>query len=552
MHHYTFSKGALVMGVVLLFLFSCKNYYKVNTITHPDRKLSVMDSLSSQNRYFILRVDDAAYRMKNIEISKDRKSLSFKADSVPPFHYKHISSLGKRNYKKDLDERVVINEVHLFIKNGEPIKYGEKNTFPFDDLIRLEILEHDAGRTTGSYVLGAVIGVAATFAVLAIIIAATKSSCPFISGYYGNEMTLQGEIYGGAIYPQLARHDYLPLRLDKNPKGNYEILISNELKEKQYTDLAELWVVHHEKGVRVLPDENGNLYSIGQTVSPVEAKDNNNISKLDFVIAPNDHKIYSFEDTLTSNGVNELLLAFNNTTKAEKARLVIRAKNSYFLDYLYGELAKGLGSYYPRYIKKQEKRPAADLKKWVEDQRIPLEVLLRTKEGWKRKALLTTVGPLEFRDLVVELELDPKDPILEVKLRTGFMFWEVDAVSADFSEPSKFVVEKIKPFLATDEKGTDVINKLMEKDNIFHEQPAIGNWVSIQFRPGADNTSFTSSSFILHAYGYYQHIRDYKGTVDIKFLKQFKKADAFAKYGIKQFRSIQEQEIKNIALTTKY
>jgi hypothetical protein len=107
--------------------------------------------------------------------------------------------------------------------------------------------------------------------VVGIIIAATKSSCPFISAYTNNEFVLQGEIYGGAIYPQLARDDYMPLRMNPTIDNNLQLKISNELQEQQYTDFADLIVVTHSKNTKVLADEKGNLYGIFDPKSPIAA-----------------------------------------------------------------------------------------------------------------------------------------------------------------------------------------------------------------------------------------------------------------------------------------
>src|SRR5207237_9778106 len=135
-------------------------------------------------------------------------------------------------------------------------------TLSLDRIQKIEVIEKDNKRTTNSYVIGAIGYTFGSLAVAAIIIVATKSSCPFVSANTGNEFELQGEIYGGAIYPQMARDDYMPLRMKPTAEGTLQVKISNELKEKQYTDFADLLLITHSENTKVLSDEKGNLYEI--------------------------------------------------------------------------------------------------------------------------------------------------------------------------------------------------------------------------------------------------------------------------------------------------
>ncbi len=133
----------------------------------------------------------------------------------------------------------VLTEVHLYIAQDTPLSMGSY-TLALDRIGKIEVIEEDRKRTTNSYVSGAVGYTLDTIAIAAIIIAATKSSCPFVSANTGNEFVLQGEIYGGAIYPQMARDDYMPLRMQRTPGGTLQLKISNELQERQYTDFCRL------------------------------------------------------------------------------------------------------------------------------------------------------------------------------------------------------------------------------------------------------------------------------------------------------------------------
>jgi hypothetical protein len=103
----------------------------------------------------------------------------------------------------------------------------------------MELMVHDKKRSSRNSTLAAIGIPIVTVAIIGAIAALTKDSCPFISVYDGNNYFLQGETFGGAVYPSLARADFVPLPAAAIGR-EVNLMISNELKEKQYTDYADL------------------------------------------------------------------------------------------------------------------------------------------------------------------------------------------------------------------------------------------------------------------------------------------------------------------------
>ena len=269
----TLSKKSICAAVVLLIATqACNNYYKVSRKSNIT-VITDTSSVSNMNRYFILRSGSNAYYMNNIMLSKDRKSLTCSLQALPEEHTLHLRNgrSGHMRFKINKPEASVINEVHLYIPRDSAAVTNKSYFLSLNKVMKIEVLEKDKGRTRASYILGGLAITGGALLVAGIIVLATKSSCPFVSAYDGNNMVLQGEIYGGAIYPQLARNDYMELKMAPAPNGNLQLQISNELKEKQYTDLAELMVVTHDKDVQLIVDENGKLYSVVAPVLPVAA-----------------------------------------------------------------------------------------------------------------------------------------------------------------------------------------------------------------------------------------------------------------------------------------
>ncbi len=543
----------LITGfVTLLVVAACHNYYKATPGRTGTYAPATLDSLRQLNRHFILRHGTQALYMTNMVLSADQRTLTARLDSVPPNLQRHLQGGrgGSLRYKAvgEANERDVLSEVHLYTVDLPDVAPGENFSLPLDRVQKIEILEKDRKRTTNSYVLGAIGYTLGAFAIAAIIIAATKSSCPFVSAYDGNNFALQGEIYGGAIYPQLARHDYLPLKMAPLADGSLQLKISNELKEVQYTDMADLWVVTHEKGTAVYPDEQGHLYSVSNPQPPLSATLNGKKDLLLPLQKENDQAVAYLDDTTSTDAGNTVLLQFKKEKEVPGAKLVLTLKNSYFLDLLYGELANGFGSYYETYLKKQSKKPAAELQQWINAQQLPLSVSVRTKQGWKKLTDLTTVGPLAYRTLVVPVDTrDVAGDKVDVKLSSGFMFWELDYAALDVSAAQGFSLQKLSPAAAIDEQGQDVLALLQKEDNRMLEQPQVGNVATLTYKPSGANAANREQTCFLHVKGWYRHVRHFQHGPNVAFLKQFLKPGAFPAYGKVLYQQVYTENLRLIA-----
>ena len=544
----------LLLPASLLMIMACHNYYKVTTARagNTAETYSSTDSLHMLNRYFILRCNGRAYSMIMTELSADRKTASCVLEPLSNNHllYAETGGSNKMMYKKNsVEQSAVLSEVHFYTSPDPDVKVGPY-ILQLDKVTKIEVIEFDKKRTTNSYVIGAVGYTLGGLALAAIIIAATKSSCPFVSAYQGEDFSLQGELYGGAIYPQLARHDYLPLKITPEANDQLRIKISNELKERQYTDMADLWVINHPVGSKVLADESGNLYCITRPETAIRAlfEDTKNVTGE--LSTAHDNKLLYFDDTTTA--VNQVRLLFRKQEVQKNGILQLTLKNSYWLDYLYGELAKGFGSSYAAYMEQQKTKPAAELNKWVNDQSIPLTVSVKTNAGWKEVTRITTTGPLATRDIVVPIDCSQcPGTDVEIRLSCGFMFWEIDYAAMDFSGGKSFTMQVLSPIKAVDENGTNQLPALQKEDGLYLDQPQIGNVATLTYKNVPPASSSIIQSYILHSKGYYEHIRDFSGQPNLAFLQQFRNPDAFPAFGASLYRKISHDTWNNMAAIQK-
>lgn len=543
------SFNSRLLGIILLVLIaaSCQRFFMpVKSTANTSSEKATYIAGNQLDKYFILRQGSSAYAMKQIVVDKEKNALTCVLETVPPEHRLYLNPRNtKYTYKEAKDEesastgnRVkapVLKEVHIYIKEEVPAVLNQQITIMLDQINMIEVLEHDRSRTTSSYVLGGVgLGVGA-IVLAGVIIALTKESCPYVSVYDGTQYNLQGELFGGSVNRQLERTDYVPLSAPLI-NNQYRIRISNQLKERQYTNSAALRIVEHPTGVQPYIDANGNVYTTSNPVAPEEAWLNTRDIRNE--LQTPDGKSCSFNDTSNPNGLNNVRLVFPVNKEVKEAKLMLRLKNSYWLDYLYGEFARRFGSNYVKWQQKQQQRPAADMMRWIDEQRIPLQVRINASNGWHTVAALKTTGPLLNRDLVVPLDLsNVQGNSVELVLSSGFMFWELDYAALDQTANQCNVVTDLQPLTATDEQGQSVREALLTNDNQYLNQPNVGNTAELVYEWKQQPKNGYTYSVFLVTRGYYEPIREFTGKPDVAFLKQFRKPAAMSTFSMNNWKA---------------
>ena len=377
--------------------------------------------------------------------------------------------------------------------------------------------------------------------VIAAIIAATKSSCPFVYINNGEAFTFTGEMYGGAIYSSLERDDYMPLPGFFPTDGVYQLRISNELLERQYTNLANLIVVDHPKHSIVVLDKYGKIQTINSPQLPIHATSGSSLNVNNY-IEKKDSSAYLFNENADDNqDVSNLVLSFKKPENAKTGKLILNAKNSFWLDYIYGQFNEQFGTYFNSFTEKQRKEPAGKLNQWSLEQSIPLSVYVKTETGWRFIDYFNSIGPLASRDIVMPIDITQiKGDTITIKLECGFMFWEVDYAAMDFSENIASETYQLKALSAIDEKGFDVSSLIATTDDNYLIQPEIGNVVTVTYQAPIKND--LEQSIFLHSRGYYEYIRDYKNLPNISNLRSFKNKGSFTSFAKKHYDAFMTTE----------
>ncbi|HSB91992.1 MAG TPA: hypothetical protein VLC28_02690 [Flavitalea sp.] len=536
--------ACLFLLVPIMYFESCKFYKPITKEAYNDQsKDSSLSALNAQGRYFILRKGYYSYSLTDLVLDANKMTLTAKPGEIPRQHSVYVLHKENKPYKysKSKGEAVVLSEAHIYTVDTSQIDTSSVYTVQLSDVKKIEMIEFDKKKTHGSVAGGIVAGVlGAALATVAIAAlsepstpppSSTVSSCPYVSTFDGDNYDLQGEIYSASIYQSLQKDDYLPLQV-KGINGNYHIKISNELKEVQHTDFADLLVVDHDANVQVLINPDGRMISVSNGLPPESASLNNHVDVRNELLMKDNVNCY-FKDDNGVRSAEDLFITFKHDSKQRQGKLILSGKTSSWVNYLFGEFTREFGSYYHKWAKQQEKKPASELEKWRDDQNIPLTVSIKTPTGWKEIQKLKAIGPLLNRDMVIPVDL-PNDEIVEFKISCGYLFWELDYVAMDYSPNTDFSVTTIKPFEAIDETGANVLPSILQPDKQYLVQPKIGNATVVKYKsmpakPGKAQT------FFLHSSGYYTHIRNYKGSPKTAFLKSFEKPGALASFSRQKF-----------------
>lgn len=536
---------SVVLALAVLNLSISCSYFSVRDLPSTEEIIvNEVNNFNASEKYVIVHSNDSVWHLKDMILNDDEQTIS---GTIEPVSEAHI-------YKKERDEKRVhrykrnihdpLNEIHFYLKTSSSYQLNQNVSVPLKDIEKISYNDRNTGRTIANMFVGAV-GI--TFATI-LIIAALKSSCPFVYIKNGQEYQFTGELYPGIITPTLQTNDYLSLPNFYQENGYYTIKVANHLKEIQYTDQLQLLLASHPKNVEVLIDSQGNFQTFSNIFPPTKIINGSQNNTLDLALKK-DNNFYSFNSPQsTPNSTRYIEFEFDKPKQAPTAKLYLTAKNSMWLDYVFGKFNAQFGSYYNTFQKNQQKVKKETLNKWTNGQHIPLSVYVKTGNGWELIERLKTVGPLAMRDLVVPIDLSSiKEDTIQIRLETGFMFWEVDYVGMDFSNNLDLNVAQINPVSAIDKNGNDVTHLLTFPDQKYFVQPEIGDEVIVHFPSVVSTDSLTASSVFLKNRGYYNYIRDYDGLPDVERLKKFKEDNSFTVFAEKAYLDFINFSLNNLA-----
>jgi hypothetical protein len=526
-----FGTLAVVTTILIFTLFSACAYYRVTTSSNPNS--GVISPLASLNKVFVIHSDSGIYLINDIKLVNDSIKGKLLVDyySFPSKRTTFPDANSSNKYNRNKGDGRITNEVHLYLLTGS--QYPENSaSIALKDIYRCDVYNHDSAKTTTIGVLSVLGVLLSPFILIILILLAliiTGNSCPYVYVNTGHGYVFAGEIYSGAIYVPLERHDYLNLPELVAVNGKYLLKITNELKEIQHTNLTELMVIDHPANSVVLVDKYGNCQT-NSGVAPVMSATNLTGKDINQLVGVKDSLCYYGETPSKGGALTDgVIMSVDPPKDAKTAKVFIRAKNSIWLDNVYKNLHNLLGSYNDKWTEKQNKADASKLRDWAISQKIPLLLYVEKNGEWVYCDNFNLAGPMAYKDDVLTVDLKGiGNGKLRIKLESGSYFWEIDYVGVDFSTNIPVDISLAKLENAITEDKANVTDLLKSDDTQYYIQPETDNVAELSFIAPEKKTA--ERTVILHSKGYYQIIHESKGFPQIRKLKKIRKPGQFLEY----------------------
>jgi hypothetical protein len=531
MYHH-FSNVAKAVSLVLIvalcnMMWGC-TFYSLNK--HPSADLE-----KAKTRYILVHHADKLIVLKDIQLTT--------TDLIGTVRYKVVATETPDNSIHDPTQAL---EAHIYLDSLEipEVAQGDELKIPLSSIRSLMLYDVNIGATVMTYIGITAASCVVLAAIITIVILLTKQSCPFIYANTGSGYDFTGEIFSGSVYPSLERHDYLALPTLAEINGAYSIRITNEVREIQHTNLMELQVVDHPAASTVLMDLAGTPHTISdpQTALRSVAADGTDLRS---VLCSPDSITYLTNVLQNKQVMDSVILTFKRPASATQAKLWIRAKNSFWLDYVYGQFLDLFGNKLEKWNASRAKSPREEIESWSRDQGLPLAVYMDDGTGYKPVAYLPEAGPMAFRDFVVPVSFETHaSDSIRIKCAYGAMFWELDYAAIDYSTDLPVTASTVAATHAEDETGKDVLALITGDDNNYYIQPDIGNRATVTFPAPMKQEGYNRTVF-LHSKGYYQILRQPKQTApDVAYLQKFTKPGAFIQFANEHLQSAYHEVVK--------
>lgn len=523
--------ASIISLIAFLNLIHGCYYYKVSMVSKtPGPELMNLEGLK---KFIILHSGENAWQISDIVVAGD----TIKGVIHTLFgheYYKNTDPVSPNRYTKTVvnDESEVLNEVHIYLtKEIKP--QGRNISFSSNEIGRLELYDPDKAATNSSWIFG--VGTPLALVALLVIVALTKESCPFIYVDDGSAESFIGEIYSGAIYPSVERDDYLPLPRPATGQKDYKIIMTNEVHEIQNTNLIELNVFDHPAGVKVLVDKYGKYQTVVKPEVPVEAKTLRGTDILEIINREDSLSYYSDENIKDPPVTDGIIMKFKRPAEASVAKLEIKAKNTFWLDYIFARFHQLFGNQYDCWVEKQTPELAKKMKNWSVEQKIPLSLYVEKNGKWQFVDYYNVTGPMAAKEDILTFDIsDISSDYINLKLEFGYLFWDIDYAAIDYSINVPVTHRIVQFESAIDNKDKDVKDLLKSSDMLYYVQPEVGDAVDMTFSiPEQLNESQT---WILHSRGHYKILMNQDGDQQVRQLLAFRKKGHFPQFSNGIFR----------------
>jgi hypothetical protein len=240
-----------------------------------------------------------------------------------------------------------------------------------------------------------------------------------------------------------------------------------------------------------------------------------------------------------SSSLNELIVKFDHPAQGKDLALYLNLRDSPWLEHIFEHFLSMYGEESKAFMETMNTKSAEELYQWQAMNLVPLTISVKTPEGWREVSHTRFVGPVMNREIAISLEgLDLSEPTVEVSLKTGFLYWEIDQIGlATVSKISPESIRVLKPSIAIDEEGKDKLPSIYKLDDQFLEQTETGNRVYLTYNFKEFSKAKSYSAF-LHTNGYYHIKREMEGPMNREFLVKYDKPGGLANFSMDRYKEV--------------
>jgi hypothetical protein len=500
---------------------SCGTYYKLGSVTYgKERKL--LEEITKENTVIFLHNARELIQLTNVTInnnvlvgtsipsnpaevafynrikSNPSRQMYFKQEQINEARLKayqeqiKIDTLQLTDHSENNPDYLQDEKIHqVHIYTNDLSKIENTISIDLDEISQLSIFK----KTTNP---GVVIIIALLSSLLLLfILLVIACNCPHVYLQNGETFEYTNTLFTGAVSEKLERFDYKALQ-DMNPdKSSLFMQIKNEDNEKQYTNLLGLKVAYHDPSFQVMTDKYGKLYSISSLTKPIHTVDQENMDQSNS-IASDDESYFNF-DARTKNGLVSTHLTFTKPTDPSNAKLILNLKNSEWAGYIHQKFLENLGTYQKEWLQSNSSKTSDQLQQALKNGGVPLVIYLKKKNKWIEIETIQPIGNAGDQSIVIPI--DEKlltDSSIELRLQSGFKFWDLDYAAMDFSKQKEFEVQTISPSSVSGDETN--INALRTNDKSYLITESGSEPISVRF--DGLNTNKNRTLF-LESKGYY-------------------------------------------------
>jgi len=327
-------------------------------------------------------------------------------------------------------------------------------------------------------------------------------SCPFLYSWNGRQYIFDSDLVPGSVAKSLERKDYDILDYLKSINGECRLKITEELHETSYIDEIKLLEVAHPDGVKIIPDNEGNIHTISNLQTPLQAFDFEGRSCIDEIKF--DDRIF-WQSNLSSKNFSDpidwydgIILTFEKPEDAKTAKIVIDYRQTMIGEFMLSMAHKLRGE---KNLLEELNTNASLLQKFLEHYRDTWpNIRIWNGTEWIDYGYAPPSGPWTERKMIKIIDISNiSGNTLTISVGSMTASLLIDFVGVDYSEDIPVEINELQPVKALKNGWQDVASLILQSDDEYLMLDE-GDYVEIVY---SEENIDANKSYVIMLEGYY-------------------------------------------------